>query len=47
MEHQEHHSKFTVNYSFPHPFMDLLHNTFYGSFAGKEYRPAYLPQKDR
>jgi len=27
-DHDKHHSKFNVNYSFPFPFMDILHQTY-------------------
>lgn len=37
-DHDLHHSKFDVNYSFPFPFMDILHGTYEGVFLGKEYR---------
>lgn len=36
-DHDNHHLRFEVNYSFPFPFMDLLHGTFHGSFWGRTY----------
>lgn len=36
-DHDAHHSKFEVNYSFPFPFMDILHGTFDGVFFGRKY----------
>jgi len=38
MDHAAHHAKFEVNYGFPHPFMDLLHGTFDGTFLGFRIR---------
>ena len=29
VDHSFHHEKFNVNYSFPFPFMDMLHGTYY------------------
>lgn len=37
-DHDAHHSKFEVNYSFPFPFIDMLHGTFEGSYAGRVYK---------
>ena len=28
-DHDFHHSKYRVNYAFPFPFMDIMHNTYY------------------
>ena len=28
-DHDFHHSKYRVNYAFPFPFMDIIHNTYY------------------
>ncbi|KAJ1412132.1 fatty acid hydroxylase superfamily-domain-containing protein [Ochromonadaceae sp. CCMP2298] len=36
-DHDNHHLKFEVNYSFPFPYMDLLHGTFDGEFLGRRY----------
>lgn len=38
IDHDNHHKKFEVNYSFPFPFMDILHNTYDGIYAGKQYK---------
>lgn len=38
-EHDRHHEKYEVNYSFPFPHMDILHGTFDGEFWGKTYKP--------
>jgi sterol desaturase/sphingolipid hydroxylase (fatty acid hydroxylase superfamily) len=38
VDHDNHHAKFEVNYSFPFPFMDMLHGTFEGEFLGREFR---------
>ena len=37
-DHDYHHSKFEVNYSFPFPYMDILHGTFYGTYCGFEVK---------
>jgi sterol desaturase/sphingolipid hydroxylase (fatty acid hydroxylase superfamily) len=37
VDHDNHHLKFEVNYSFPFPYMDLLHGTFDGEFLGRRY----------
>lgn len=37
-DHDKHHSKFEVNYSFPFPFMDIIHGTYDGFFMGKVYK---------
>lgn len=37
-EHDRHHEKFEVNYSFPFPHMDILHGTFDGEFWGRNYK---------
>ncbi len=37
IDHDNHHAKFEVNYSFPFPFMDILHGTYEGTFWGKFY----------
>eukprot|EP01039_Chlorochromonas_danica_P006195 gene6195-6831_t len=34
VDHDNHHAKYEVNYSFPFPYLDLLHGTFYGDFLG-------------
>lgn len=36
-DHDKHHEKFEVNYSFPFPFMDIWHDTFDGECMGKQY----------
>ena len=33
-DHDLHHSKFNVNYCFPFPWMDIIHNTYEGSYLG-------------
>jgi sterol desaturase/sphingolipid hydroxylase (fatty acid hydroxylase superfamily) len=38
-DHDNHHAKFEVNYSFPFIFMDILHDTFDGEYAGRKYKP--------
>lgn len=38
IDHDNHHAKFEINYSFPFPFMDLLHGTYEGEFWGHEYK---------
>mmetsp|Transcript_38357 Transcript_38357/g.96073 ORF Transcript_38357/g.96073 Transcript_38357/m.96073 type:complete len:293 (-) Transcript_38357:143-1021(-) len=42
-DHDLHHSKFEVNYAFPHPLMDILHGTFSGSCLGLSF--PYPPPK--
>lgn len=37
VDHDNHHLKFEVNYSFPFPYMDILHGTYDGVFLGKTY----------
>jgi sterol desaturase/sphingolipid hydroxylase (fatty acid hydroxylase superfamily) len=37
VDHDNHHAKFEVNYSFPFPFMDILHDTYDGEFWGKSF----------
>lgn len=39
-DHDLHHSAFCVNYSFPFPVMDIVHNTYDGVFCGRRYRSA-------
>jgi sterol desaturase/sphingolipid hydroxylase (fatty acid hydroxylase superfamily) len=39
LDHDNHHLKFNVNYGFPFIYLDILHGTYEGSFAGKLYRP--------
>ena len=36
-DHDLHHMKYNLNYSFPFPFLDIVHNTFEGEFWGKYY----------
>lgn len=38
-DHDAHHSQFEVNYSFPFPFVDIVHGTFEGSYGGRDYKP--------
>lgn len=38
VDHDRHHEKFEVNYSFPFPFMDILHGTFDGECWGTHYK---------
>eukprot|EP01034_Spumella_vulgaris_P022735 gene22735-28893_t len=38
VDHDNHHAKFEVNYSFPFPYMDLLHGTFEGEFLGRDFK---------
>lgn len=33
-DHDLHHSKFNINYCFPFPWMDILHQTYEGSYLG-------------
>lgn len=40
-DHDAHHQYVDVNYGFPHIFLDILHGTFVGEWAGKRYLPAY------
>mmetsp|Transcript_13583 Transcript_13583/g.26835 ORF Transcript_13583/g.26835 Transcript_13583/m.26835 type:complete len:294 (+) Transcript_13583:170-1051(+) len=42
-DHDLHHSKFEVNYAFPHPLMDILHGTFSGTCMGISF--PYPPRK--
>ncbi|RYH25820.1 fatty acid hydroxylase family protein [archaeon] len=37
VDHDSHHAKFEVNYSFPFPYLDILHGTFEGEFLGRQY----------
>lgn len=37
IDHDSHHGKFEVNYSFPFPHMDILHGTFDGQYLGHQY----------
>jgi sterol desaturase/sphingolipid hydroxylase (fatty acid hydroxylase superfamily) len=37
IDHDNHHAKFDVNYGFPFPYMDILHETFDGEFLGKSF----------
>ena len=37
VDHDNHHLKFEVNYSFPFPFMDVLHGTYEGTLWGKSF----------
>lgn len=37
IDHDLHHSKFELNYSFPFPYMDILHGTYEGEFLGRKY----------
>ncbi len=37
VDHDNHHALFEVNYSFPFPYMDLLHGTYEGEFLGRHY----------
>lgn len=39
VDHDNHHLKFEVNYSFPFPYMDILHNTFDGEIFGYTFKP--------
>ena len=32
IDHDYHHSKNNINYSFPFPYMDIIHGTYYGTF---------------
>lgn len=36
-DHDNHHLKFEVNYSFPFPHMDILHGTFDGEYCGVKF----------
>lgn len=36
-DHDKHHEKFEVNYAFPFPYMDILHGTYDGMFAGQRF----------
>lgn len=38
VDHDNHHAKFEINYSFPFPFMDLLHGTYEGEFWGQTFK---------
>ncbi|CAM9736513.1 unnamed protein product [Heterosigma akashiwo] len=38
-DHEAHHRFFNVNYAFPFPFMDLLHQTYFGQYCGMEFCP--------
>jgi sterol desaturase/sphingolipid hydroxylase (fatty acid hydroxylase superfamily) len=40
VDHDNHHLKFEVNYSFPFPYMDLLHGTFDGEIFGYSIKPS-------
>ena len=40
VDHDTHHLKFDVNYSFPFPYMDILHGTFDGELLGVRYHCA-------
>ena len=34
VDHDLHHEKFDVNYSFPFPILDILHGTYHGTYLG-------------
>ena len=36
-DHDMHHQHFDVNYAFPFVWMDLLHGTFAGEYAGRTF----------
>merc|ERR1719238_480085 len=38
--HDDHHRLTYANYSFPVPWLDVLHGTFSGTFAGKRFSAA-------
>lgn len=38
LDHDEHHSKFEVNYGFPFIFMDILHGTYEGNYLGYTFK---------
>jgi sterol desaturase/sphingolipid hydroxylase (fatty acid hydroxylase superfamily) len=40
VDHDNHHLKFEVNYSFPFPYMDILHGTYDGELLGVRFRPS-------
>lgn len=37
-DHDNHHMKFEVNYAFPFPYMDILHDTFEGELLGMKFK---------
>jgi sterol desaturase/sphingolipid hydroxylase (fatty acid hydroxylase superfamily) len=37
VDHDAHHSRFECNYAFPFPYLDILHGTYTGTFAGRRY----------
>lgn len=37
VDHDNHHAKFEVNYSFPFPYMDMLHGTYEGIWLGRQF----------
>ena len=37
-DHDLHHSKFSLNYGFPAPILDILHGTYHGRFLGLDIR---------
>ena len=36
IDHDNHHARFNVNFSFPFPYMDILHGTYYGTLLSKD-----------
>lgn len=36
-DHDNHHRLFTKNYGFPFPWLDIIHNTYSGSYWGRSY----------
>lgn len=41
VSHDKHHESFNVNYGFPCAWLDILHGTYYGTYWGKSFIPAY------
>jgi sterol desaturase/sphingolipid hydroxylase (fatty acid hydroxylase superfamily) len=45
-DHDRHHSHFEVNYSFPFPYLDIIHGTYLGEFWGMKFKPRRRRDRD-